>query len=108
MRVDFSTKQLCEQIRYEINEALSDAAHQIIGVASTRVPTKSGRLRNSARVEERGANRVVIVYDEPYAGRVYWDKALKHKKGRSQWIRSMLKGKGKKIIRECLIKQLGG
>ena len=108
MRVDFNTKRLYEDIRYEVNEAMSEAAHQIVDVASSRVPSKTNRLRNSARVEERGPNKVVIVYDRLYAGRVYWDPKLKHRRGKSQWIRAILKGKGKKIIRECLIKQLGG
>ena len=109
MRVVFNTRQLLEDIRHEVNSALVDAAEQILDVADSRVPVGTGRLRNSGRVEERGANRVVIVYNTPYAGRVYWDKNLKLRRGkRPQWMRTILKGKGKKIIRQCLIKQLGG
>lgn len=109
MRVDFNTKQLLEDIRHEVNSALLDAAHQIVEVANKRVPVKTGNLSRSARVEERGANRVVIVYDTPYAGRIYWDKSLKLQRGKRQvWMRTIIKGAGKKIIRQCLIKQLGG
>ncbi len=108
MRVDIDTQRIMEDMRHELNIAMVDAAHQIVEAAQSSVPTRTRKLSRSARVVERGANNVVIIYDTAYAGRVYWDKSLKHRRGKAQWIRAILKGKGKKIIRQCLIKQLGG
>lgn len=87
-------------ITKEINERIEkikpEFSKYIIEDSFDYVPCETGKLANSAHIDEKGN----IIYDEPYAQEVYdsdrqYDKD-KHKQATSQWVEHAYKDKAEK------------
>lgn len=104
-------KQL-EQIKQQAVEMTAEAVKTDI-VASAVVPKDKGELERSAHiVPEPGKAR--IVYDTPYARRLYWHPEYNFRKDKNpnaqgKWMESYHAGDKQKFVRETFgkfVKQL--
>ena len=82
-------KERIEQIKPEFSEYIIEDSFEY-------VPYETGKLANSARIDEKGN----IIYDEPYAQEVYdSDRQYdtdKHKQATGHWLERAYKDKADK------------
>ena len=85
-----------KEINKRIENAKDDFLKYIIDDSFDYVPYETGKLANSAHIDEKGN----IIYDEPYAQEVYdsdrqYDKD-KHKQATGHWVEQAYKDKAEK------------
>lgn len=87
---------ITKEIKKRIEQIKPEFSEYIIEDSFEYVPYETGKLAESAHIDEKGN----IIYDEPYAQEVYdsdrqYDKD-KHKQATSHWVEQAYKDKADK------------
>lgn len=96
-----------EQIQQQAIEMTGEAVRTDI-VTDTVVPKQIGELERSGHVESE-PRKVKLVYDTPYARRLYWHPEYKFRtdknpNARGKWMEPYLDGEKKKFVLQTFAK----
>jgi HK97 gp10 family phage protein len=112
-----NVQRASRRVESAISSALSIAAMEIANAARQRAPYKTGTLRRSIQVIERGPLDIAVASNLPYAARIEYGFARRDSLGRlyNQPARPYLRpaieetrGRAWQIFQEELRRELGG